>query len=440
MLLNGDDYNVKKIIVVMLLMFTLSQAEASSLPEKYDLRTLNRITSVKNQGISGPCWAFAALAAMESNYLTQNLGKVPDLSEMQLAYYLYKDPTASKAFTSKHTSGTLALEGNATRASSFLMRLSGPTEERNLPYTTQISDSQRKALNKKEPEDYKRVMRLRDAYFLNGSNTLNDNIKKELIMKYGAIVVSYYSDPMAYHTKNKHYTYYNPSHGTKTNHDVVIAGWDDNFSRNNFKPKPSRDGAWLVKNSWGTMRGSEKGYVWISYAQHLKGGTAFIVEKGSQRLRCYSYDDLGFCNLVNYSWAANVFRIRERKEILKEVSIYTYENNMTYELYIYSTGENAPASPIKGELKASTKGKLDLAGYHTINLPERITLNSGEYFSVVLKLSGVSFPVETKRKDYSMNAVVHDRESYFSRDGRNWLDGKNLDSNACIKAFTETKN
>ena len=430
---------MKKIIAVLLLLSVMT-VQAEALPSKYDLRALGRVTSVKNQGISGPCWSFAALGAMESNYLTQNLGGTPDLSEMQLAYYLYKDPTASKAFTSKHKNGTLGLEGNATRAASFLMRLSGAADEKSLPYTTQISDSLRKTLSKKEPEDYKPVMRLRDAYFLSGGNTASPNVMKELIIKHGAIVVSYYSEPMKYHNRNKHYTYYNPSHGTKTNHDVIIAGWDDNFSRNNFKPKPSKDGAWLIKNSWGTMRGSEKGYVWISYEQHLKGGTAFIVEKANSRLRCYSHDDLGFCNLVNYSWGANIFHVKGKKEVLKEVSFYVPLNNISYELYIYSTSTKIPASPTSGKLKADIKGKIDLAGYHTINIPTPITLYGGEYFSVVLKLSGVSFPVETKRKDYSMNAVVHEKESYFSRDGKSWTDGKELASNACIKAFTEAKN
>ena len=69
---------MRKIIVVMLLLFA---AKSEALPSRYDLRNYGRVTSVKNQGIPGPCWAFAALGAMESNYLTQKLnagGKVPD--------------------------------------------------------------------------------------------------------------------------------------------------------------------------------------------------------------------------------------------------------------------------------------------------------------------------------------------------------------------------
>ncbi len=48
-------------------------------------------------------------------------------------------------------------------------------------------------------------------------------------------------------------------------------------------------------------------------------------------------------------------------------------------------------------------------------------------------------PVETRVKNFSDNAVINERESYFSENGINWKDGKNLNSNACIKAFTIMK-
>ena len=57
---------MKKIFacVLGLMMFA---GEGYALPSRYDLRDYGRISSVKNQGIPGPCWAFAALGAMESN-------------------------------------------------------------------------------------------------------------------------------------------------------------------------------------------------------------------------------------------------------------------------------------------------------------------------------------------------------------------------------------
>ena len=410
-----------------------------ALPARYDLREHERVSSVKNQGLPGPCWAFAALGAMESNYLTQNLsnnGKTPDLSEMQLAFYTYKDPDKKRCFTPLYSSGTLSLEGSAFRAIAFLLRLSGPAEEKALRYDTQLPDSEKKALAKKPPESFRRVMRLRDAYFLAGNQTLNDTAKKELIMQHGAIYISIYSSPMKYRNRNGHYTYYDPSHGKETDHDVLLAGWDDDFPAENFSPRPSRNGAWLVKNSWGTMRGNEGGYFWMSYDQHTYGGTAFVVERANQRMRHYGYDDLGFCKSVKYSWGANIFRTQSRRESLREAAFYAPANNLGYELYVYDLGYAIPESPVSGVLVSSAKGSVKFAGYYTIALPEAVTLKGGQYFSVVLKFSGGYMPVETVLAKYSENAQVNERESYFSQDGKSWTDGFTLKSNACVKAYT----
>ena len=191
-----------------------------------------------------------------------------------------------------------------------------------------------------------------------------------------------------------------------------------------------------MKNSWGTMRGSEDGYFWMSYDQHTWGGTAFIVEKANPRLKCYVYDDLGYCGQVNYSWGANVFKTGSTKEVLKEASFYAPASNLAYEIYVYDLGYKIPASPVAGKLVSSTKGSVRFPGYYTINLPEKVSLNSSQYFSVAVKFSHGNFPVEKVRARYSTNAEVNARESYFSRDGKRWTDGIDVKANACVKAFT----
>ena len=81
-------------------------------------------------------------------------------------------------------------------------------------------------------------------------------------------------------------------------------------------------------------------------------------------------------------------------------------------------------------MKAHLSGKFELAGYHTVKFPEKISLWQGEYFAVVLKLGRVIMPVS-----YSGDNII-ERESYFSEDGQKWQDGANFNFNACIKAFT----
>ncbi|MFR7752624.1 MAG: hypothetical protein ACLU26_04650 [Agathobacter rectalis] len=58
------------------------------------------------------------------------------------------------------------------------------------------------------------------------------------------------------------YNYYDTNRAG-SGHAIMIVGWDDNFSKDNFKygNKPAHDGAWLVRNSWGDY----KDYFWMSY-------------------------------------------------------------------------------------------------------------------------------------------------------------------------------
>lgn len=422
----------------------------ASYPEKYDLRNVNGVsyvTPVKDQDPYNNCWAFSAIGSLESAYLKKT-GTALDLSEMHLSYYAFKDPIG---FTSR-TADVLQNGGFDNMSVATMARWTGPVLESSAPYSripTGLSSN------------YPNRLHLQDAYFLSLQFFANqpqptDDIRKELISSLGGISVAYYASGGA--------KAYNPSTAawcnlgvpsTSADHAVLAVGWDDTYSRENFNAssRPSRDGAWLIKNSWGTGWG-QGGYFWLSYEDSSLGdGIVYVPEEVTNYNNIYSYDDLGWCYTVGYgptSWMANVFKANTSEE-LKAVSFYTPNVNAQYEISIYTNLADAN-NPVSGtRAVTSQKGTQIFAGYHTVRLNTPVQLTAGRTFSVVIKMTtpGYDTPlsIETAVGGYSDEATVKKGESFFSPDGVTWIDGVSatiqdngqrysIPSNVCIKAFT----
>ena len=462
----------------------------TTIPESYDLRDVNSksyLPSVRNQRSYGTCWAHAALGALESNYLMQGgtylTGSEPDLSELHLSWFVYKDPREGHSFTMKDgnfVGGPVFGQGaNADKVIALMSRLSVPVNESELPYTSidaDVSTMQETIPATACPEDYTLVMRLHDAYTLGKmTESLRDTVK-QLIMDNGAVQISYYSrqtvaatssgsDVSAYYKYDDNtYTYYDPA-TTTPNHAVLIVGWDDNFSAEKFDTsnKPSANGAWLVRNSWGSTWGNS-GYFWMSYEQNITDVTAYIGEAVTGNMTVYYHDALGQCSMFGTSgsegWAANVFKAEGANETLTQVSLITTENNAGYGVYVYKLGTTKPSGFTVTAEEAATKqtGTMTYAGYHVITLDDPVALDEGEYFAVVVNtLNTGTYNIAIERTvsytsgGYYSQPVINSGESYFafgSSFPSSWSDGYDgitfrgqsspTPMNACIKAFTVT--
>ena len=107
----------------------------------------------------------------------------------------------------------------------------------------------------------------KDSYHVADIKMVDSNDRnaiKDALLKYGALTVYVEgADPKSeFFNKDTNASYCDNS--TYGNHFVTLVGWNDTFSRDNFKITPPGDGAWICKNSWGTDWG-DKGYFYLSY-------------------------------------------------------------------------------------------------------------------------------------------------------------------------------
>ena len=399
-------------------------------PAAYDLRSTGRVTSVKNQNPYGTCWAYAALGSLESGLMP---GENLDLSEWHLAYYTY---VGDHAFTTDAPAfgedPIFDQGGNAYKAVAMLAGWVGPVAESACPY------------GKPDPSgpytNYPDVKHLTDAFVL-GNQPTSETIKA-LIQQYGGLHVSYYdeSNNAAYYNAANAAYYYNGA--SASNHAVLVVGWDDAYSAGNFSTNPGGDGAWLIKNSWGTAWG-DQGYFWISYYDTSFGnGTFYRSESTANFSRLYQYDPLGWVGARGYgnttAWMANVFTA-QGNDAISAVGFYTTDANVTYEISVYVDGASGPTSGTR--VAGPQTGTQSYAGFHTVRLNTPVNVTAGQKFSVVVKLvnSSYTFPVpcEYAEAGYSDKARANAGESYMSSDGTTWADltAAVATGNVCLKAY-----
>ncbi|MCR4955780.1 MAG: hypothetical protein K6A30_03760 [Lachnospiraceae bacterium] len=414
-------------------------ARRGSYPSSYSLVDKGYVTPVRNQGENGTCWAFAAIASMESNLLVQGYGNT-NLSEAQLVYFMFHNTNTETAglegdkviFDPANVNGVQYYELGANN--SFTMYLLakgyGPVEETTVPYSmvsSSLSD---------EYANGKNAYAIDTVYEIDAKDTA---AMKSAIMQYGAITKGVAASEERYFSQGEKTLYVN-NNRVQLDHEITVVGWDDNYSRDNFGTvKPRKDGAWLCRNSWGTDWG-ENGYFWLSYedvpsSDETNYSYVFTLEPKDSYDTIYQYDGGGAEGLLQAEGEANIFTA-DKDQLLNAVRIRnTYDGDKaTITVYTGCT-EKKPTSGIKVLSQSVT---FQGAGYQTIDLTKDVLLTKGEKFSIVVTFSDETNLIYDMTDDYSwikFQSTSEDGQSYY-KEGSKWY-STGTEGNVRVKALAK---
>ena len=485
-------YDVKYTNTISKNPFNLARMVRTSLDSKFSLKDLipNNL-AIRNQQQTNSCWTFAALSSLETNLALFNykqginLSKVYDYSERHLEYATSRifanDIENEKGYNRSVGSG-----GAYQFAFSYLTNGSGAIPESEMPFennenTIDISEIQNKTVSSEVYDtaifpDYNAVTGEERTEIMNQI--------KEHIQNYGAVYASIHGNSSSIYD----FSCYNNDTGAKyckdsinhpTNHGISIVGWDDNYSVDNFSEdaKPTSNGAWIARNSWGeriesdlselkqtifdeftsecilngwnsaedipnsfieetgyTIEGDiayieygDNGYIYISYEDVNVSKQMAGIEKASDSIDydyIYQYDEyfpsIDIMISPSSIMLGTIFNKQSTgTEYLTQVSLYSPET-YTCKVYVNPNGtgmSKADLQPVN--LKAGESETFD-AGYHTLEFSKPIELTSDSFVVVVAIQSSsdkITLSLESnisEANSYWDYVTVEDGKCFFS--------------------------
>lgn len=225
-------------------------------PAEVDWRKFpNVVGPVKSQGQCGSCWAFAAVALLESaqHRHNPNLSHVIPLSEQQLV--------------DCDTNSSGCGGGKPHKVGDYLVSFGGLESESAYPYES--GRTQRAGLCKANPALIETTSRDIGPFFMIDRN--NEQLMKRFLAFQGPILVYIFSRTRSFHYYRDGVMWHPDCRDAQaTTHAVLIVGYGhDDKSGLDY---------WIIKNSWGDDWGQE-GYFYLARNQPDRGGHCLVASK-----------------------------------------------------------------------------------------------------------------------------------------------------------------
>lgn len=443
----------KYLALIALLSFVPIQAE--DLPQAFDLRNVdgvNYVSGVRSQQ-GGTCWTHGTMAAIESNMMRNELCPTPvefsgpDLSEYHLDWWNGFNLFYNQDFGYYPSEGlTVHMGGDYRVATAYLSRGDGAVTNDDAP-------NYKSAAPRRDTSYTYYYPRTVEWYHLEDDLSNIDFIKRKL-MEYGAMGTCMYASNEFLDDSTNGSFYQPPTDPRDPNHSIAIVGWNDTITTAAALP-----GAWLCKNSWGSDWGTAwdgNGFFWISYYDKHAGRNPEMGCVSFQDVELMKYDSIyyhdyhGWRDTLDVSEAANIF-VAEARDTLVAVSFFAAADSVNYTVKIFRH-----RSDLENDNSVLTQsGNIAYAGFHTVDLEEKVVLMEGDSFFVYLDLDKggqpydrtsvvpvlLDIPALYRRQVPALTTVpsrAAENESLFKLQDQ-WVDLQTVDfsANFCIKALVK---
>lgn len=422
----------------------MSLDKASKLPSYLNRFEAGELPPVRDQGQTGTCWAHGTIGAMEADLIQDKKETTEvDLSEWHLAYYFYnpyKDPKGCRKDTVSYPDGTDYLQYGSSEnyAVRVLFNQVGAIPD----HYAHINPGYEPT----DPEKFKPgksfviskdTAQLRNAYYINPKDikSIKTAVYEHGGAAFGFYVHDWYKDEELKYYNSTNSAYYCPD-DQEPNHTVMIVGWDDDFSKDNFTYTPKGNGAWLVRNSWGGQDYCEDGYFWLSYYDKsfcMDGCPVVAVDADNVLYQnCYASDGNQFFTIEGMIDPDDSIEVRYK------VSAHEKVEAVGVEVTSASANVKAVVKNLSTGQTESGKIKTSTAGLYTIVLSNPVEVYKESDIEVSISGSsgngkplGLGFEEPGEEKVYQTfdYKTVVDR-GYYS-DGK-----KYKDFDARIKLYT----